>query len=105
MKTIKMISMLPLIGLFLLLSPDTYAQDPMKAGPNVYKKILLNNEKTRVMSVEFAPGVVMPMHSHPHHTIYVLTGGKLQITEKGKPSSIANLKAGDVLYFPTVSHT
>ncbi|WP_348810522.1 cupin domain-containing protein [Flavobacterium maritimum] len=105
MKTIKMISMLTLIGLFLLLSPSTYAQDPMKVGPKVYKKVLLNNEKVRVMSVEFAPGVVMPMHSHPHHTIYVLTGGKLQITEKGKAPSIADLKAGDVLYFPPVTHT
>jgi quercetin dioxygenase-like cupin family protein len=57
------------------------------------------------MSVEFTPGAVMPMHSHPHHTIYVLNGGKLEITEKGKPTTVATLKTGDVIYFPTVTHT
>jgi hypothetical protein len=27
-----------LIGLFLIMSSNVYAQDPMKAGPKVYKK-------------------------------------------------------------------
>ncbi|HJS00639.1 MAG TPA: cupin domain-containing protein [Flavobacterium sp.] len=104
MKTINTISMLVLIGLFLLLSPDTYAQDPMKVGPKVYKKILLENDKVRVMSVEFAPGQAIPMHSHPQHTAYILTGGTIQITEKGKAATISKIKAGDVIYFPAVTH-
>jgi quercetin dioxygenase-like cupin family protein len=104
MKAIKMISMSLLIGLFLIMSSNVYAQDPMKAGPKVYKKILLENDKVRVMSAEFAPGATMPWHSHPHHTVYALTGGKIKITEKGKPATDADIKAGDVLYFPPVTH-
>jgi quercetin dioxygenase-like cupin family protein len=104
MKKIKMISMSLLIGLFLMLSSNAHAQDPMKAGPKVYKKILLDNDKVRVMSAEFAPGATMPWHSHPHHTVYALTGGKIQITEKGKPATTSNIKAGDVIYFPPVTH-
>lgn len=104
MKTIKKISMSLLIGLFLMISTGMHAQDPMKAGPKVYKKILLDNDKVRVMSAEFAPGATMPWHSHPHHTVYALTGGKIQITEKGKPATTSNIKAGEVLYFPPVKH-
>lgn len=104
MKTIKMISTSVLIGLFLLSSPSMRAQDPMKAGPKVYKKVLLENDKVRVMSVEFAPGQTMPWHSHPPHTIYVLAGGTLDITEKGKPAAISTIKTGDVIYFPAVTH-
>nr|WP_314897176.1 cupin domain-containing protein [uncultured Flavobacterium sp.] len=104
MKTIKMISTAVLIGLFLMISTGMHAQDPMKAGPKVYKKILLDNDKVRVMSAEFAPGATMPWHSHPHHTVYALTGGKIQITEKGKPATTSNIKAGEVLYFPPVMH-
>lgn len=105
MKTIKMISMSLLITLFLMMSTVMQAQDPVKVDPKVYKKVLLNNDKVRVMSVEFAPGKIMPWHSHPHHTIYALTDGTLEITEKGKPAAIAKFKAGDVLYFTPVTHT
>lgn len=104
MKTIKKISMSLLIGLFLIMSTGIQAQDPMTAGPKVYKKILLNNDKVRVMSVEFAPGQMMPTHSHPHHTIYALTDGVIEITEKGKPAAVAKFKMGDVLYFTPVTH-
>ena len=105
MKTIKMISMTLLIALFLMMSTGMQAQDPMKAGPKVYEKVLLNNDKVRVMSVEFAPGQIMPWHSHPHHTIYALTDGTLEITDKGKPAAVAKFKTGDVLYFTPVTHT
>lgn len=104
MKAIYTILMSVLIGLFLLSSPDMCAQDPMKVGPIVYKKILLENDKVRIMSVEFAPGQAMPMHSHPQHSGYILSGGTIQITEKGKPAQIFNLKTGDALYFPAITH-
>ncbi|WP_413999240.1 cupin domain-containing protein [Flavobacterium sp. W1B] len=104
MKTIKMISMSVLIGLFLLLSPSMRAQDPIKVNPKVYKKVLLENDKVRVLSVEFTPGQTMPWHSHPQHTIYALTDGTLEITEKDKPAKIMKMKAGDVMYSPAVTH-
>lgn len=104
MKTINTILMSVLIGLFLLSSPDMHAQDPMKVGPKVYKKILLENDKVRIMSIEFAPGQAIPMHSHPQHSGYILSGGTIQITEKGKSAQIFNLKTGDAVYFPAITH-
>lgn len=104
MKTIKIVSTMFLFGLFLLPTMSLYAQDPMKAAPNAYKKVLLENDNTRVMQVEVSPGSKIPMHSHPNHVIYALTGGKIEITEKGKPAMAMDIKAGTAMYMPAVTH-
>ena len=104
MKAIKIISTSMLIGLFLMMSAGMYAQDPIKVNPKVYKKVLLENDNVRVLSVEFAPGQTMAWHSHPQHTVYALTDGTLQITEKGKPATIVKMKSGDVMYIAPVTH-
>lgn len=90
--------------LFLTLSTNLYAQDPMKAASNVYKKVLLDNDKVRIMEVVFAPGVTAPWHSHPNHSVYALTSGKIQITDKGKPATTIDIKAGTAMYLPAVTH-
>jgi quercetin dioxygenase-like cupin family protein len=99
-----MISASLLFGLLLTLSANVYAQDPLKAAANVYKKVLLDNEQVRVLQVEFAPGEIAPWHQHPNHVIYALTDGKLEITDKGKPASVLEIKAGDTMYLPAVTH-
>lgn len=104
MKTIKMILVKLLFGLFLLQGANLQAQNPMKASPNVYKKILLDNEKVRVMEVVFKPGTTAAWHSHPNHVIYALTSGKLEITEKGKTATTMEIKAGTAMYMPAVTH-
>ncbi|WP_281226159.1 cupin domain-containing protein [Flavobacterium aquiphilum] len=105
MKTIKTVLINTLFfGLFLIQSTSLYAQDPMKAAHNVYKKVLLDNDKVRVLEVEFAPGVTAPWHSHPNHSVYALTGGKIQITDKGKPATTIDVKAGTAMYLPAVTH-
>lgn len=104
MKTINMTSKLLLLGLIFIASAGLYAQDPVKVASNVYKKVVLNNEKVRVMEVEFAPGEVAPWHHHPGHVAYVLTGGDLEITNKGEKSQVMTLKDGDAMYLPPVIH-
>jgi quercetin dioxygenase-like cupin family protein len=104
MKTIKMILMMLLFGLFLFQGTSMHAQDPMKVSSNVYKKILLENEKVRVMQVVFSPGAVSAWHSHPNHVIYAETSGKIEITEKGKPAKMMDIKAGTAMYMGAVTH-
>lgn len=104
MKTINMISKSLLFGLILMLSASLYAQDPAKAASNVYMKIVLNNEKVRVLIVEFAPGQVAAWHHHPSHVIYVLTDGKIEITDKNKDPQTMDLVAGNAMYMPAVTH-
>ncbi|MDD4969416.1 MAG: cupin domain-containing protein [Paludibacter sp.] len=104
MKAMNMISKSLLTGLILMMSVGLYAQDPVKVASNVYKKVVLDNEKVRVIQVEFAPGEVAPWHKHPTHVIYVLAGGKIEITDKGKKPMEMELKAGDAMYMAAVTH-
>jgi quercetin dioxygenase-like cupin family protein len=103
-KTIKIISASLFFGILLALSTNVYAQDPMKAASNVYRKVLLDNDQVRVLQVEFAPGDVAPWHQHPNHVIYALTAGKLEITDKDKPATVLDVKPGDTMYLPAVTH-
>jgi len=91
-------------GILLTLSTNGYAQDPVKVASNVYKKVLLDNDQVRVLQVEFAPGESTVWHQHPNHVIYALTAGKLEITDKGKPASVLDIKPGDTMYLPAVTH-
>ena len=104
MKTIKTAFLTIALGLLILPFSGLKAQDATVAAKNVYKKVLLDNEHVRVLQVEFAPGEVAPWHNHPGHVAYALTDGKLEITDKGKPANVMNIKAGDAVYMPAVTH-
>jgi beta-alanine degradation protein BauB len=103
-KTMKMIFGSVFFLLLLALSSGVYAQDIMKVGQNLNNKVLLENDQIRVIQVESLPGVATPWHSHPNHFIYALTDGKLEITDQGKKPVVYEMKAGQVLYFPAVTH-
>jgi beta-alanine degradation protein BauB len=104
MKVIKIIFMLLLFALSPSVYMNLYSQDPPTVAPHIYKKIALDNDKVRVMEVEIAAGDVVPWHHHPDHVIYVLTDGKIEITDKGKDPGTMEIKAGDVLFIPAVTH-
>lgn len=104
MKTIRMISACLFCGLLLSLSTGAFAQDAMKAASNVAKKVILENEKVRVIQVEYAPGEVAQWHSHPDHVVYALNDAKLEITDKGKPARTLEFKAGEAKFMPAVTH-
>jgi quercetin dioxygenase-like cupin family protein len=104
MKTTRWISLALLSIFFLINGTGAFSQDPVKAASNVYKKVMLENEKVRVLNVEFAPGDVAPWHWHPDHVVYAVTAGKLEITDKGKSPAVMDIKAGDVMYLPSVTH-
>ena len=99
-----MISISLLFGLFLILSAHVHAQDPVTVAPNVYKKILLENDNIRVVQVELAPQETIPWHSHPDHFVYAITDGKLEITDKGKPAVVTEIKAGEAVYMIATTH-
>lgn len=48
--------------------------DAVEAGPAVYK-VALENEKVRVLVANYQPGSKVPMHRHPDHVVFALTGG------------------------------
>ena len=99
-----MISKSLLFGLILMLSTSLYAQDPTKVSSTIYKKVVLDNEKVRVIEVEYAPGVASAYHSHPAHVAYFLTSGKMEMTTKGEKPVVMDVKAGQAVYMPAVTH-
>jgi len=104
MKLNKKISTSLFIGILLTISSAINAQDFVKVATQGTTKVLIENDQVRVVQIETAPGEVTPWHSHPDYLLYALTDGKLETTDKGKPPTVLNLKAGEALFMPAVTH-
>jgi quercetin dioxygenase-like cupin family protein len=56
------------------------AQDPVQAAPHNFK-VLLENERVRVLDFHSDTGQKIPMHSHPAYISYSISGsGKTKFT-------------------------
>jgi quercetin dioxygenase-like cupin family protein len=65
----------------LIFAPGTVrAQDPVKVAPNNFR-VLLENDRVRVLDFHGKPGEKVPMHSHPAYVTYSIHGsGKTKFT-------------------------
>ncbi len=79
------------------------SMDPLAVGGDIYKKVF-ENDQVRVMEVTFAPGAKVGMHTHPDHFAYVLSGGKLRITNDAGKATDADLAVGQVMWIDAESH-
>lgn len=78
--------------------------DVLIAASNAYK-VLLENDKVRVMEVRLKPGEVAPMHNHPNdHVVYVNKDASLKLSFPDGKSSVFELKAGQVLRIEAGPH-
>lgn len=79
------------------------AQDmAMTAGKNV--KVLLDNDKVRVLELQMAPGDKTGMHSHGDNIVYFVTGGDSTQTNADGTSKKMQTKAGEILWSGPVTH-
>jgi len=71
------------------------AQDPVKVAPKNFK-VLLENERVRVLDFRSTAGEKIPMHSHPAYIAYSISGtGKTKFTSPGgKTTEQPNNPAG-----------
>ena len=97
-----MFSMIAFIAFITVQSAN--AQDKTEPWPGVTKKVLVDNDKVNVSEVTFAVGAVATWHSHPQYTVYAMTDVKMQVEEKDKKTIVAELKAGQAMYSPAVTH-
>ncbi len=66
--------------LLALTAGSAQAQDPVKVAPKNFK-VLLENERVRVLDFHSAAGEKIPMHSHPAYISYSIAGtGKTKFT-------------------------
>lgn len=79
-------------------------RDVMKA-PSKALKLLMENEKVRVLDVLLRPGEKEPMHNHPsNHVIYVVSDAKFLLTSPDGKTNRMDLKAGQTIWMDAGSH-
>jgi quercetin dioxygenase-like cupin family protein len=91
------------VTLMLVYGKSIYAQDAAKVAPDKVK-VLLENDKVRVLDFKLKPGESTGMHSHPNYVIYFLKDGKMQTTLPDGKSSEMVVKAGDTHWSEAVVH-
>jgi quercetin dioxygenase-like cupin family protein len=104
MKKSILMTMSALMLTVLLSINSVNAQDKKPNWPGVTIKVLTENDKVNISEVTFEPGAVADWHEHPQHTVYALTDVKMLIEEKGKENVNAEIKAGQAIWSPAISH-
>ena len=81
----------------LLVADDARAPDALTANPQNIR-LVLENERVRVLEARLEPGEKESAHSHPAYVVYVKSGGAIRLhTPDGKTGELT-LKTGDVMY-------
>jgi len=78
------------------------AVDVVTVAPDV--KVLLENDRVRVLESTLKPGEVEGMHTHPAYVAYFLTPTTVKITTPDGNSSVKKPPAGKVLYGDSAEH-
>ena len=104
MKTMRFI-IAAFLSVYLLSSIPKVAkaEDPLKVGPDIYK-LLFENDRVRVMEIDFKPGAKIAEHSHPDHMLYVTSSGTLRISHPDGKSVDVTPNVGDVLWTDAETH-
>lgn len=79
------------------------AQDPLTIGPTIYR-LILENDRVRVLEARFQPGEKVGPHVHPDHVVVVTSAGKLAITNAEGTREL-DAKVGDVFFIPAETHS
>jgi len=97
---------LGVLGVFLGLAFGAWtvmAQDFAKLSPQDVK-VLLENDRVRVLEVRHQPGVKEPMHSHPAYVSYYLGATRVKVTTPDGKTVEKDRKAGEVQFNEPVTH-
>jgi quinol monooxygenase YgiN/quercetin dioxygenase-like cupin family protein len=78
-------------------------QDPLTLYPENYK-VLVENDRVRVLDFKLKQGAKEKSHMHPAHVVYVLTGFKIRFTFPDGKTAIRETKTGDVLFSEATIH-
>ncbi len=92
-----------LMGFLCLATSTALAQDPVKVAPN-NNKVLLENDRVRVLDVRIKPAEKVPMHSHPAKVNYILSDFKLKFTFPDGKTEEREGTAGTARWNEAVTH-
>jgi quercetin dioxygenase-like cupin family protein len=103
-RTFKMNKVAALISILLFSCPAVFGQDAMQYGVK-HLTVLAEDQKVRVLRYAPHRGDKTPIHSHPSAVVYVLKGGRVKYTMPDGSTKISELKTGEALIRPPVTHS
>ncbi len=80
------------------------AGDAISVAPDHYK-VLLENDRVRVLETVYGPGQASNMHSHPDTVVIVLTAAKGKFTLQDGQTVDFDMKAGESMFVDAQDHT
>lgn len=83
---------------------DVESRDAVEAAPEVYK-VVLENDRVRVLEVTGAPGVVSPMHGHPDSVMHALNAADILVTTAGGEAKRFKIPAGATFWTAETAHS
>ena len=78
-------------------------EDAIKIAPDAYK-VVLENDRVRVLEYRGGPGAKTEMHSHPAVVACPLSGGKFKFTSPDGQTMEVEMNVGDAMYLDAVDH-
>ncbi len=78
--------------------------DAVSVAPHLYK-VLLENDKVRVLETRYGPGVKSEMHSHPDLVAIALTPAKAILTLADGQAHDVEFQQGEPLFIEAQEHT
>jgi len=86
-------------------SVQALAMDFIEAAPK-QTKVLIDNDKVRVIRATFKKGDKVPMHSHPDIVVYpIKSKGKIKFTNADGKVIESAIKPGEASFRPAVTHS
>ena len=79
------------------------AEDTVKIAPDVYK-VVLENERVRVLDTRTRPGGKSEMHGHSEMVGYAVTDCTGILTSPDGEEARVELKAGETFFLPATEH-
>jgi quercetin dioxygenase-like cupin family protein len=83
--------------------PKETTLDPVKVAPDKCK-VLLENDRVRVLDFVLKPGDKLAMHSHPAAIVYSLSASKIKTILPDGKATETEFKAGQVGWSEAVTH-
>ena len=87
----------------ILFAVTATAQDPVPLYPENYK-VLLENDRVRVLDFQLKKGAKEDFHAHPAAVTYVLAPFKIRFTFPDGTTKIREAKAGELFYGDALTH-
>ena len=91
-----------IVAITMFVAQPAMAVDVVTVAPDV--KVLLENDRVRVLESKLKPGEVEGMHTHPEYIAYFLTPTTVEITTPDGKSVVKKPPAGKVLYGTGAEH-